>query len=222
MALELAGRIKAALFDALGARFERRFGAALRRRALADTRGRVLEIGAGTGRNVDHYPLHAAELVLSEPSGAMRRRAERRARRSGRRVALVAARAEALPFRDGAFDTVVGTFVLCTVPDPGAALREIARVLAADGVFLFLEHVRSPDPACAKWQDRLERCWMTLADGCHPNRDTRAVLEAAGFSVDVIEQGELPLAPRLVRPYILGQAVKPPRRERDTASAPAS
>jgi len=97
--------------------------------------------------------------------------------------------------------------VLCSVPDQAAALREVRRVLRPGGQLLFAEHVRSSDPGCAKWQDRLERPWKLIAAGCHPNRDTRAALEAAGFSVELTEQGELPMVPRLVQPYIVGRAV---------------
>jgi ubiquinone/menaquinone biosynthesis C-methylase UbiE len=205
----LGDRFKAALYDAIGRRFEQKHGAAKRRKLLADATGRVLEIGAGTGLNLAHYPAELEELVVTEPNDAMRRRAQRRVRQGGRRITLLPASAEALPFPDESFDTVVGTLVLCTVPDQAAALREIQRVLRPGGRLLFIEHVRSDDPRRARWQDRLERPWMAIADGCHPNRDTRTALEAAGFRVEIDEQGEMPMLPKLVKPYIIGRATKP-------------
>jgi ubiquinone/menaquinone biosynthesis C-methylase UbiE len=207
--MTLLGRLKAALYDFSGSRFERTHGAALRRRQLAPARGRVLEIGGGTGANLPHYPDAVDELVVTEPDDAMRARAERRLARTGRHATLVDAPAESLPFPDASFDAVVGTSVLCTVPDQAAALREVRRVLRPGGALLFVEHVRSPDPAAARWQDRLERPWGIVTGGCHPNRDTRAALEAAGFEIEISEQGELPHVPRLVRPYIAGRARKP-------------
>lgn len=203
------GRLHAALFDLIGARFERRHGAVLRRRHLAAAAGRVLEIGAGTGANLAHYPSAVTDLVLSEPDPAKLRRARRRAGGSPRRVELVQAAAESLPFPDRSFDTVVSTTVLCSVTDVPAALREVGRVLKPAGHLLFAEHVRSADPSRARWQDRLERPWGVIGGGCHPNRDTGAFLAAAGFVVEIEEEGELPMVPRLVRPFIAGRAMLP-------------
>ena len=168
----------------------------------------MLEIGAGTGFNAEHYPAAVDELVITEPSPAMLRRAERRAARakSGPRVRALRASAELLPFEDASFDTAVSTFVLCSVADQTRALAEIRRVLKPDGTLLFIEHVRSEDERLARWQDRLERPWGIVAFGCHPNRRTRAGIEAAGFAFDAIESGEVPKSPQLVRPMISGRA----------------
>ncbi len=115
-------------------------------------------------------------------------------RRAGPRLAAATVRkgiiqgpAEVLPFPDGAFDTVLATFVLCTVQDPGAALREARRVLQPGGVLRFLEHVRAPSPRWAAFQDRITPLWSRLFAGCHPNRDTLAALRAHGFSVAALE-----------------------------------
>jgi ubiquinone/menaquinone biosynthesis C-methylase UbiE len=174
---------------------------------LADARGRVLEIGAGTGFNLEHYPADVGDVVFTEPSAAMLRRAEERAAALGGRAQGVEAPAERLPFPDDSFDTVVSTLVLCSVGDQDDALAEIRRVLKPGGRFLFIEHVRSDDDRLARWQDRLERPWRVVAFGCHPNRATLDRIEAAGFEVEALEAGALPNAPRLVRPMITGRAV---------------
>jgi ubiquinone/menaquinone biosynthesis C-methylase UbiE len=138
----------------------------------------------------------------------MLRRARRRAAELRREVTLVEAPAEALPFEDGSFDTVVSLAVLCTVDDPSRVLQEIPRVLRPGGRFVFLEHVRSSDPKLAQWQDRLERPWGWIAGGCHPNRRTLEAIERAGFEVVELEREDLPDIPRLVRPNIMGVAAR--------------
>ena len=133
-----------------------------RRTLLSGARGRVVEIGAGTGLNIAHYPDGIAELVLTEPEPAMRR-SSRVACSGMRRVArIVDAPAECLPLADASVDTVVSTLVLCTVDDPERALREIARVLRPDGQLLFIEHVRASSRLLAACQDYLFRPWRAL------------------------------------------------------------
>jgi ubiquinone/menaquinone biosynthesis C-methylase UbiE len=200
------GRIAARLYDVMNAKFEKEAGADLRRRLLANVRGRVLEIGGGTGGNLAYYPDGLDEVVVTEPDKAMLDRARRKAVETGSTATLVQASAMELPFPDDSFDTVCCTVVLCTVPDPDKALAEIHRVLKPDGTFIFGEHIRSADPKLAKWQDRLEKPWGVLAGGCHPNRDTRAAMERAGFTVTIDEESELPIVPKLVKPYIAGHA----------------
>jgi SAM-dependent methyltransferase len=199
-------RIGPAIADFLGRRWERDL-APYRRSALAAARGRVLEIGAGTGFNVPHYPDGVDEVVMTEPGAGLLRRAERRAGESGRRVASVQAFAEELPFEDDSFDTVVSTLVLCSVRDQDEALAEIRRVLKPGGELLFMEHVRAADEKLARWQDRLERPWGVIAMGCHPNRATLERIEAAGFEVEGLRRDELPKVPPIARPMIVGRAV---------------
>ena len=126
---------------------------------------------------------------------------------SGIDVDVREASAESLPFADHSFDVVVSTLVLCTVDSPERAAAEIRRVLRPGGDLRLIEHVRDPTNAKrARWQDRLERPWGWVAGSCHPNRDTRATLEAAGFDTSRVTDGKLPKAAPLVRPLIAGSA----------------
>jgi ubiquinone/menaquinone biosynthesis C-methylase UbiE len=203
--VSLRERLFAAVYDPLSARTEKKFGADLKRELLANARGRVLEIGVGTGLSFAHYPA-VEELVGVDPSEPMLRHARRRATELASDVTLVEAPAEALPFEDKSFDTVVSLAVLCTVDDPSRVLQEIRRVLRPGGRLVFLEHVRSSEPGLAQWQDRLERPWGWIAGGCHPNRQTLEAIEGAGFEVVELERKDLPDIPRLVRPNVLGVA----------------
>lgn len=181
----------------------------IRRELLANARGRTVEVGAGTGINLDLYPDAVQELVMTEPDPHMAKRLRPKLAGSAREAAVVEAPAEQLPFEDSSFDTVTATLVFCTVPDPRAALAEAARVLRPGGRLLFLEHVRSEDPGLARWQDRLERPWRFLGDGCHCNRDTVAAISASGFELGRVERDELPKAPPIVRPLAVGEAIRP-------------
>jgi len=124
----------------------------------------------------------------------------------GEGVAAIEAPAENLPFADSSVDTVIFTLVLCTVPDPSAALKEASRVLRPGGKLLFVEHVRSRHPGLARWQDRLEKPWRFLGHGCHCNRDTVATIEASPFELEQVEHGRLPKAVPIVRPLARGSA----------------
>ena len=184
--------------------------AGIRRRRstlLRGARGRVVEIGAGTGLNIARYPDGIAELLLIEPEPAMRRRLARRLQRHGRVARIVDAPAERLPLADGSVDTVVSTLVLCTVDDPERALREIARVLRPDGQLLFIEHVRARSQFLAACQDNLLQPWRHFAGGCRCNRPTVELMRACGFAVaadDVVWRG----MPPIVRPLMVGRATR--------------
>jgi ubiquinone/menaquinone biosynthesis C-methylase UbiE len=203
------GRVFAAMYDrSLKATEEAGLGR-MRRELLAGAGGRVVELGAGTGVNLDLYPAAIEDLTLVEPDRHMARQLREKLAASARTANVVSAPGEALPFEDGSFDTVVATLVLCTVPDPAATLAEAARVLKPGGRLLFIEHVRAEDPGLARWQDRLEKPWRFLGDGCHCNRDTVAGIEASPLRLDQVERGRLPKAPAIVKPLIRGSATRP-------------
>ncbi len=203
--MDIASHLFAALYDPFFWLAERAGLAARRRALLAGVSGRVLEIGAGTGLNLGHYPA-GADLVLSEPDEAMAERLRTRVAALDRPVGLVVAGADAQPFPDDSFDTVVSTLVLCTVPDQRSALAEVARVLRPGGRLLFLEHVRSDSPRLARWQDRLNRPWSAFAEGCNCNRRTLDVLAAGPLRLGAVERGTFRAMVPLLRPLATGSA----------------
>jgi SAM-dependent methyltransferase len=185
---------------------ERTGAHALRRELLGTARGCTVELGAGTGLNLSQYPDDLDELVLAEPDPAMRTRLERRLRHSGRPARLIDAPAERLPLADSSVDTVVSTFVLCTVDDPQAALQEVVRVLRPGGQLLFIEHVRAGSPTLAAWQDRLVEPWRHFARGCRCNRDTAHTIAASGLTLDELLERSWRAMPPIVRPLVTGRA----------------
>ncbi len=174
-------RVWAAVYDAFMWPLERAYLGELRRRLLKGAQGRVLEIGAGTGASLEHYPNAAIDAILTDPELAMLHRVPGRVER-------VAAAAENLPFPSRTFDTVISMLVLCTVADPGRSLAEARRVLRPGGRLLLMEHVRSRDAAAAHWQARLTPAWMRIARGCHLDRDTEAAIQRAGFTISEVER----------------------------------
>lgn len=182
-------------------------GLGARRQALlAQASGTVVEIGAGTGVNLAHYPAAVSELLLVEPEGPM---VAKLRGRIGAGTRIIEAPAESIPLPDQSADVVVSTLVLCTVSDPAAALAELRRVLKPQGRLLFIEHVRSDDAGTARLQDRVDPLWKRFGHGCRCNRPTLQTITAAGFTVTEVEHGTVPKAPKFVRPMIAGVASAP-------------
>jgi ubiquinone/menaquinone biosynthesis C-methylase UbiE len=200
------GRGFAAIYDRAFEATEEAGLREMRREVLAQASGRTIDLGAGTGANLGLYPEAVTDLVLAEPDPHMLKQLRTKVGEEGVGVEVVEASAEDLPFADSSFDTAVFTLVLCTVPNPDAALAEVGRVLRPGGKLLFVEHVRSEDAGLAHWQDRLEKPWRFIGDGCHCNRDTVATIEASPLTVEQVEPGRLPKAPPLVRPLVRGRA----------------
>ena len=207
----------AAIYDRVLASQEKKFLGAIRSEMLKDLRGRVLEIGAGTGANFHHYP-DGAKVVATEPDPYMFERARKRAAETSSHIELRQAAAEELPFPDASFDAVIATLVLCSVEDPRKALGEIKRVLRPGGELRIYEHVRYKNPIGAFGQDVISPAWQWFGAGCHPNRDTERHVREAGFElISLRMRKELPPLPPMVftRPHL--QAVA--RRPADSESA---
>jgi len=171
-----------AIYDAFMWPFERAAVGALRRRVAARARGRVLEIGAGTGSQLRWY-WPGASVTALEPDAAMAERARRRAKRARAPVVVVEGSAEQLPFADASFDAVVSTFSLCTIGDPEAALEEVRRVLVPGGDLLLVEHVHLAWQPGRRLQSRFAPAWAAFAGGCRLDRDTLGLAERVGFTI---------------------------------------
>lgn len=166
-----------------------------RERIVPRARGRVLELGIGSGRNLPLYDPERVDAVWGvDPSPELYRMAERRAAELPFPVRFFVRPADrpGLAMGAGSVDTVVVTYALCTIPDPGTALAEARRVLAPDGELLFAEHGRSPDPEVRRWQERVTPAWRRMAGGCRLDRDPVGFLTAAGFRVTELDTGYLP------------------------------
>ncbi len=196
------GHVFAAIYDRMGAKTEEAGLGAHREALLAHATGDVLEIGGGTGRNLEFYGQGVRTLTITEPEKPMIRRLQRRIQQRTPDAKFLRAVAEDLPFQDESFDIAVSTLVLCTVDDQPRALR----VLRPGGKLLFIEHVRSDDPALARRQDRMMPLNIRVGHGCHCNRPTVESIRAAEFEVTRVEHDILKHVPKFVRPLIVGVA----------------
>ena len=168
----------------------------------------VVEIGAGAGANFRYYP-DGTKIVAVEPSVHMHERLRAAAARHGHELEIRGLRGEALDLETGSADLVVATLVLCTVDDPRAVLAEIRRILAPGGRYVFIEHVAAEaGSALRTLQNAVTRPWCWIFEGCHPNRDTAAALEGAGFASLALERFRVvsPFVPTI--PQIAGVAVR--------------
>ncbi len=155
---------------------------ALRKEALAPARGRLLEIGFGTGRNIPHFPSAVTHVVGLDPNPGVEKIARPRIDDAPLSVEFRIGAGEQLPFPDGSFDTVVTFLVLCSVKNPEATLKEIRRVLAPGGSYLLVEHGLAPDANVQKWQRRINGLNKMVLGGCNLNRPIRQMVTTSGFT----------------------------------------
>ena len=167
----------------------------LRKKALAGLEGEVVEIGFGSGLNLEHYPPTVMKVHAVEPSEVARRLAAPRVAASKIAVDYSGLDGQSLPFADASVASVASTFTLCTIPEVDVALREVMRVLHPGGRFHFLEHGRSDEPSIVTWQDRLDPIQGRLAGGCHLNRPIDALVRDAGFEIEQVEHQYMPGPP---------------------------
>jgi ubiquinone/menaquinone biosynthesis C-methylase UbiE len=187
-----------------------------RTEALQTSKGRLLIVGLGPGHDLAHLPPAVTEVIAVEPAASMRRISSQRMRsigarrRSSRPVKLIAGVGEHLPLPDASVDSVLLALVLCSVDDPVAVLREVARVLRPGGAVCVLEHVRARDGSVlGRIQDRLARAWSQIAGGCEPHRRTRLAFEAAGYDTSGLADRTCVLNVPLLAPTLIGVA-RPP------------
>lgn len=199
--------LSARLYDRALAGAERRALGGWRRDLLQDVSGVVLEIGAGTGANLDLYGPSVARLLLLEPDDAMRSRLATRAVADRSRNVVLAASASCLPLADSSVDAVVSTLVLCSVRHLDSALAEVSRVLKPGGRLHLIEHVAAdPGSVLRRAQGFVAPAWSRLAGGCSVVRPTRDLLAAAGFDVTDVRDDVLPVPVPFVRPLLRGSA----------------
>ena len=169
-----------------------------RAKVVPNAAGQVLELGVGMGLNLPFYdPDKVSGVIGVDPAAELRAAALAAPRDPRLAVAIEAGIAEALPFEDAAFDTVVCTFTLCSVHAPQAALAEARRVLKPSGRLLFCEHGLAPDPGVAKWQRRIEPVWKRIAGGCHLTRPVSGAIAAAGFRLEQVDSMYVPNTPKI-------------------------
>jgi ubiquinone/menaquinone biosynthesis C-methylase UbiE len=159
---------------------------------VPQAQGRVLEIGIGSGLNLEFYdPAHVSLIVGVDPCAEMQRLAHERAARLAIPVEMIALELNQIQAVDASFDSIVCTFTLCSIPDAVAALQDMRRVLKPGGRLLFCEHGLAPDASVVRWQHRLTPYWKPLAGGCHLNRDIPALIESGVFTLGALSSDYL-------------------------------
>lgn len=178
-----------------------------RRKVVPLARGRVLEVGIGSGLNLAHYdPSKITSLIGLDPGAELISMARRRAAKTSLPIEFLQLEGESIPLDDESVDTVVVTYTLCSIPGVEQALGQMRCVLKRDGSLLFCEHGLAPDAGVVKWQRRMEPLWGRLAGGCHLTRDIPALLRGAGFAVELSETAYLKGAPRFAGYHYIGAA----------------
>lgn len=167
--------------------------ARLRAAWIPKARGEVLEVGIGSGLNLPFYSAQVHQVYGIDPALKLQRLARERAAAGKLAVEFFSQSAEdPTPLPDASIDTIVSTWSLCSIPDGVAALRQLKRVLKPDGVFIFVEHGRSPEPGVVAWQDRLTPSWKRVCGGCHLNRKIDQIIQDAGFQITELKTEYLP------------------------------
>lgn len=170
----------------------------LRQQVVPKATGEVLEVGMGSGVNLQYYDPDKVSLVWGlEPSEGMRRKAAHNVARSPINVRWLDLPGERIPLDDDSVDTVLLTYTLCTIPDWYLAMQQMRRVLKPGGQLLFCEHGRAPEPGVRKWQDRITPVWKKIAGGCHLNRPIGKLIEESGFEIESLENLYIEHAPRI-------------------------
>ncbi len=179
----------------------------LRERQVAEARGRVLEIGIGSGLNLPFYRRDIEAVIGIDPSLELLTMARKHTAWLHFPVKLLHGPAEELPLEDGSVDSVVITWTLCSVAEPARVLAEARRVLCPGGAMLFIEHGQAPETRVRRWQDRLTPLWQKLAGGCHLNRQIDHLIAQAGFEIEDLETGYLVKGPKALTFHYLGRAL---------------
>ena len=168
-----------------------------RQKVVPLAEGKVLDIGIGSGLNIPFYRSDKIDKVIGiDPSHELINLAKDLVNNSQTSIELVIGSAEAIPYPDNFFDTVLITYTMCTIPNVEMANREMWRVLKDDGRLIFCEHGLAPDNKISKWQNRIDFFWGKIAGGCHLNRDIQKLVTDAGFSFESLDKMYLPNTPK--------------------------
>lgn len=211
VAMSVRSFMMAKFYDASMVAMEKACLSTWRSDLLSRAKGNVLEIGSGTGANLQYYSETVENLELTEPDPHMLAILQNNLTKYPGKIRAEAYSADKLLYPDNSFDTVVSTLVLCSVHSPEETLREIRRVLKPGGLFIFLEHVIASDtPKLIRWQKLFQPFWIFMCGNCHLTRDTEALISDAGFRFDEIERLRSSGGPPIVSPTIKGAAINSP------------
>ncbi|MDB9959121.1 class I SAM-dependent methyltransferase [Gammaproteobacteria bacterium] len=168
-----------------------------RQKVVPLAKGKVLDIGIGSGLNIPFYNSDQIDKVIGiDPSHELIELAKELANDSKASIELVIGSAETIPYPDNFFDTVLVTYTMCTIPNVEIANKEMWRVLKDDGRLIFCEHGLAPDKKISKWQNRIDPFWGKIAGGCHLNRDIQKLITDAGFSFESLDKMYIPSTPK--------------------------
>ena len=177
-----------------------------REKVIPKAQGRVLEVGVGSGLNLPFYGTAVTSVTGLDPSKPLLKRAEDPAGHTAFPVELIEGSAEEMAFENASFDSVVTTWSLCSIPDAAKALREMRRVMKADGQLLFVEHGRAESSSVRAWQNRLNPYWHCVSGGCNVNRDIMALIRGAGLTVEGVTEGHQLAGPKIFTYFYEGIA----------------